>query len=76
MQDMIQQIREAGARIKLIDAGDVAGAINTAFDHTGVDILLVWWCTRRRTCSCCFKMSRWRIQGKLLPQNDEESRTL
>ena len=21
---------------------------------------------------CCFKMSRWRIQGKLLPQNDEE----
>ena len=37
--DMIQQIREAGARIKLIEAGDVAGAINTAFDHTGVDIL-------------------------------------
>ena len=39
MQDIIQEIREAGARIKLIDDGDVAGAINTAFDHTGVDIL-------------------------------------
>ena len=39
-QDIIKQIREAGARIKLIEAGDVAGAINTAFDHTGVDLLL------------------------------------
>ncbi len=29
----------AGARIKLINDGDVAGAINTAFDDTGVDIL-------------------------------------
>ena len=50
MQDKIQQIREAGARIKLIEAGDVAGAINTAFEHTGVDMLLgCWWCTRRST---------------------------
>ena len=38
-EKIIQEIREAGARIKLINEGDVAGAINTAFDHTGVDIL-------------------------------------
>ncbi|MCS0542623.1 class II fructose-bisphosphatase, partial [Aeromonas veronii] len=38
-EHIISQLREAGARIKLIDDGDVAGAINTAFDHTGVDIL-------------------------------------
>ena len=38
-EHIIHQIREAGARIKLINDGDVAGAINTAFDHTGVDIL-------------------------------------
>ena len=36
---MIEEIRAAGARIKLINDGDVAGAINTAFDDTGVDIL-------------------------------------
>lgn len=36
---IIKEIREAGARIKLIEHGDVAGAINTAFDFTGVDIL-------------------------------------
>ena len=38
-EKIIHEIREAGARIKLINDGDVAGAINTAFDHTGVDIL-------------------------------------
>ena len=36
---LIAELREAGARIKLINDGDVAAAINTAFDHTGVDIL-------------------------------------
>lgn len=38
-EKIIAELREAGARIKLINDGDVAGAINTAFDHTGVDIL-------------------------------------
>src|SRR5699024_5379821 len=37
--NLIEEIREAGARIKLISDGDVAAAINTAFDDTGVDIL-------------------------------------
>ncbi len=37
---IIQEVRDAGARIKLIHDGDVAGAINTAFDETGVDIML------------------------------------
>ena len=36
---IIEEIRAAGARIKLIEDGDVAAAINTAFDDTGVDIL-------------------------------------
>jgi fructose-1,6-bisphosphatase II len=39
-QDLIRECREAGARIKLIGDGDVAGAIATAKDGTGVDILL------------------------------------
>ena len=38
-QAIIDEIRAAGARIKFIKDGDVAGAINTAFDETGVDIL-------------------------------------
>lgn len=39
-QDLIQECRECGARIKLIGDGDVAGAIATAKEETGVDVLM------------------------------------
>ncbi len=39
-QDLIKECREAGARIKLIGDGDVAGAIATAKEETGVDVLM------------------------------------
>lgn len=39
-QKIIDEIRDAGARIKFFHDGDVAGAINTCFDWTGVDIML------------------------------------
>ncbi|MCB9654760.1 MAG: class II fructose-bisphosphatase [Deltaproteobacteria bacterium] len=37
---LIREVREAGARIKLIGDGDVAGAISSCLDETGVDMLL------------------------------------
>src|SRR5699024_913456 len=37
---IIDEIRAAGARIKFFHDGDVAGAINTCFDWTGLDIML------------------------------------
>ncbi len=37
---LIKEIREAGARIKLIQDGDVAAAIETARPETGVDLLM------------------------------------
>lgn len=39
-EEIIRQCREAGARIKLFKDGDVAAALATCFDYTGVDILL------------------------------------
>ncbi len=39
-EGMIREVREAGARIKLIGDGDVAGAISTCFPEAGVDLLL------------------------------------
>ncbi len=39
-QDLIREVREAGARIKLIGDGDVAGAIATAKEGSGVDVLM------------------------------------
>src|SRR5512133_1991711 len=37
---LVREIRAAGARIKLIPDGDVAGALNTCFPDTGVDVLM------------------------------------
>ncbi|HHX77161.1 MAG TPA: class II fructose-bisphosphatase, partial [Firmicutes bacterium] len=38
-EEIIRQVREAGARVKLITDGDVSAAIATAIENTGVDIL-------------------------------------
>src|SRR5207237_491996 len=38
-KDLIAEVRQAGARIRLITDGDVAGAISTAWQESGVDIL-------------------------------------
>jgi fructose-1,6-bisphosphatase II len=39
-QDLIREVREAGARIKLIGDGDVAGAIATSKEGSGIDVLM------------------------------------
>ncbi|RFA36731.1 fructose-bisphosphatase class II [Virgibacillus dokdonensis] len=71
---LIEEIREAGARIKLISNGDVAGAINTAFDETGVDILLgIGGAPEGVIAAAALKCLGGEIQGKLVPANKEES---
>jgi fructose-1,6-bisphosphatase II len=72
-EQIIREIREAGARIKLITDGDVAGAINTAFDHTGVDILFgSGGAPEGVIAAVALKCLGGEIQGKLLPQTEEE----
>ena len=70
---LIQEIRDAGARIKLINEGDVAGAINTIFDHTGVDVLLgIGGAPEGVLAAVALKCVGGEIQGRLVPQNEEE----
>lgn len=72
-EKLIREIREAGARIKLIPNGDVAAAINTAFDDTGVDILLgSGGAPEGVIAAAALKCLGGEIQGKLMPSNDEE----
>ncbi|MHA6250661.1 class II fructose-bisphosphatase [Oceanobacillus sp. CAU 1775] len=72
-EKLIQEVRNTGARIKLIPDGDVAAAINTAFDHTGVDILLgVGGAPEAVLAAAALKCLGGEIQGKLIPSNDEE----
>lgn len=72
-KELIAEIRKAGARIKKINDGDVAGAINTAFDETGVDILFgVGGAPEGVIAAVALKCLGGEIQGKLVPSNDEE----
>lgn len=72
-EKIIQEIRDAGARIKLIQDGDVAAAINTAFEDTGVDILLgSGGAPEGVLAAVALKCLGGELQGRLLPQNDEE----
>ncbi|MCM2675983.1 class II fructose-bisphosphatase [Alkalicoccobacillus plakortidis] len=70
---MIQEIRAAGARIKLLSDGDVAAAINTAFGDTGVDIMLGSGGAPEGVIAAAgLKCLGGELQGRLLPQNDAE----
>lgn len=72
-QKIIQEVRKAGARIKLIEDGDVAAAISTSIEHTGVDMLLGTGGAPEGVISAvALKCLGGDFQGRLTPQNDEE----
>ena len=71
--ELIAQVRAAGARIKLITDGDVAGAIMAARDGTGVDLLLgIGGTPEGIITACAIKCLGGIIQGKLTPRDDAE----
>src|SRR5699024_12603862 len=72
-ETLIEEIRATGARIKLITDGDVAGAINTAFDETGVDILFgIGGAPEGVISAVALKCVGGEIQVKLKPSNGDE----
>lgn len=72
---LIHDIRQAGARIKLIADGDIAAAINTAFEDTGVDMLVgAGGAPEGVIAAAALKCLGGEIQGRLLPQNEEQLR--
>lgn len=72
-EKMIHEIREAGARIKLMPDGDVAAAINTAFSDTGVDMLVgIGGAPEGVLAAVGLKCLGGEIQGKLNPLTEEE----
>ncbi|MFG2887688.1 class II fructose-bisphosphatase [Streptomyces sp. NPDC048297] len=72
-QGIIKEVREAGARIKLISDGDVAGSILALREGTGIDLLLGVGGTPEGIISACaVKCLGGTIQGKLWPKDDAE----
>jgi fructose-1,6-bisphosphatase II len=72
-QHLVDEIRAAGARIKFISDGDVAGAIMAAREGTGIDLLLgVGGTPEGIIAACAMKCLDGTIQARLYPSDDEE----
>ena len=70
---MIQEIREAGARIKLITDGDLAAGTNTCFDETGIDIMFgIGGAPEGVITAVALKCLGGEFQGRLKPETEKE----
>lgn len=76
--DIIKQVREAGARIRLIMDGDVSAAIQAAMeDYRGVDVLLgTGGAPEAVLAAAAIKCIGGGIQCKIWPRSDEERERL
>lgn len=70
---LVKEVREAGARIKFIPDGDVAGAIAAAREDTGDDLYMgIGGTPEGVIAACALKCLGGVIQGRLWPRNEEE----
>jgi fructose-1,6-bisphosphatase II len=71
--ELVREAREAGARIKFISDGDVAGAIMAMRRGTGVDLLMgIGGTPEGIITACAVKCLGGVIQGQLWPRDAEE----
>jgi fructose-1,6-bisphosphatase II len=74
--EIIRRVREAGARVKLITDGDIAGGIMPALDETGMDMLLgIGGSPEAVTTACALKCLGGDLQCRYWPRNDKERAT-
>jgi fructose-1,6-bisphosphatase II len=72
-KELIQEVRGAGARIKLIGDGDVAAAIATCKDDSGVDVLMgIGGAPEGVLAAAALKCMGGDFQGVLKFRNSEE----
>ena len=70
---LIKEIRDAGARIKFITDGDVAGAVEAARDETGIDALMgIGGTPEGIIAACAMKCLGGVIQAILHPRDEAE----
>jgi len=77
-QELIRQIREVGARIRLITDGDVSAAIQAAMeDYTGIDLLMgIGGAPEAVLAASALKCIGGEIQCKIWPRSDQEREKL
>ncbi len=73
--ETINEVRAAGARIRLIPDGDVAGAISTAWPESGADMLLgIGGTPEGVIAAAALKCMGGEQLGRLWPRNERERR--
>ncbi|MGB0096906.1 MAG: class II fructose-bisphosphatase [Solirubrobacteraceae bacterium] len=74
-EDAMRQVREAGARVRLIMDGDVSAAMLAVSENTAVDLLWGIGGTPEGVISAAaIKSIGGQLLGRLWPRNDEERR--
>jgi fructose-1,6-bisphosphatase class II len=72
-KELIQEVRDNGARIYLIGDGDVSAAIATAMPDSGIDILLgIGGAPEGVIAAAAMKCVKGDFQGVLVPRNDAD----
>jgi fructose-1,6-bisphosphatase class II len=70
---LIKEVREAGARIRLIGDGDVSAAIATTKPETGIDLLMgIGGAPEGVLAAAALRCVGGDMQGRLKPRNDGE----
>jgi fructose-1,6-bisphosphatase class II len=70
---IIKEVRQAGARIRLIGDGDVSAAIATTKPETGIDLLLgIGGAPEGVLAAAALRCVGGEFQGRLVPRNNEE----
>ena len=73
--ELIREVREIGARIRLIPDGDVAGALMTCLPESGIDALLgIGGTPEGILAACAIRAMGGELQGKLFIRNEEEKK--
>jgi fructose-1,6-bisphosphatase II len=73
--ELIGEIRQAGARIRSIPDGDVAGAISTGWAESGADVLMgIGGTPEGVITAAALKAMGGAMQGRLWPRDDAERR--
>jgi fructose-1,6-bisphosphatase II len=72
-EELIRQVRQIGARIRLISDGDIAGALMTAIPDTGIDVLMgIGGSPEAVVGACALKCVGGDMQCQLWPRDEEE----
>jgi fructose-1,6-bisphosphatase II len=75
--ELVEEVRAAGARIRMITDGDVYGAVATAWPHAGVDVLMgIGGTPEGVVTAAALKAMGGEIQARLWPRDDSERATL